>query len=198
MGEIENSNFIDGQYLIAMPTMEDGRFAHSVIYVCAHSKEGAMGIVLNQKENNISFNQLLDQLKISALEKQPADQIKRGNVEVYRGGPVDTGRGFVLHSDDFYIEDSSLPIRDGVCLTATVEILRALAEGRGPSKAMLALGYAGWAPGQLEAEIHANGWLTCKADSSLIFDDDADYKWQKALKLMGIEPGMLSSDAGHA
>ncbi|MTI18655.1 YqgE/AlgH family protein [Rhodobacteraceae bacterium RKSG542] len=192
------TTYMDGQYLIAMPTMEDGRFAHTVVYLCAHSEEGAMGIVLNQKATNITFDQLLEQLNLLPEDDPLILPLNLRQMEVHRGGPVDTGRGFVLHSDDFYLESSSLPIRDGVCLTATVEILRALAEGRGPAQAMLALGYAGWAPGQLEAEIQANGWLTCEADPTLIFDSDIENKWSKALGILGIDPGMLSSQAGHA
>ncbi|WP_102868417.1 YqgE/AlgH family protein [Pseudovibrio exalbescens] len=194
----DNTSYMDGQFLIAMPSMEDGRFAHSVIYLCAHSDEGAMGIVLNQPANNITFEELLSQLEILPEGDDILLPSDLRDMQVHRGGPVETGRGFVLHSDDFYIENSSLPIQEGVCLTATVEILRALAEGRGPKQAMLALGYAGWAPGQLEAEIHANGWLTCKAEPSLIFDVDSDAKWRTALGLLGIDPGMLSSEAGHA
>ncbi|MDD7911292.1 MULTISPECIES: YqgE/AlgH family protein [Pseudovibrio] len=198
MSSEADGSYMDGQFLIAMPTMEDGRFAHSVIYLCAHSDEGAMGIVLNQPANNITFEELLSQLEIIPEDGGILLPNELQDMQVHRGGPVETGRGFVLHTDDFYIESSSLPINDGVCLTATVEILRALAEGRGPKQAMLALGYAGWAPGQLEAEIHANGWLTCRADPSLIFDVDSEDKWRTALGILGIDPGMLSSEAGHA
>lgn len=190
--------FLDGQFLIAMPSMEDGRFAHTVVYVCAHSEEGAMGIILNQSASNLTFADLLQQLGI--IEEgdpirlpSPADRML-----VHRGGPVETGRGFVLHTDDFFIESSTLPIDDGICLTATLEILKAIAEGRGPEQALLALGYAGWAPGQLESEIQANGWLTAPADPLIIFDQDNASKWERALALIGIDAGMLSSDIGHA
>lgn len=194
----EKPGYIDGQYLIAMPTMEDGRFAHSVIYVCAHSEEGAMGIVLNQPAPNITFRQLLGQLNIIDPDDDASMAIEFSDRKVYRGGPVDAGRGFVLHSDDYFLDETSLKIEEGVVLTATVEVLRAIASGNGPKKSLLALGYAGWAPGQLEAELHANGWLTCETDPSLIFEGEGNQKWHNALDILGIDPGMLSSDVGQA
>jgi putative transcriptional regulator len=190
--------YLDGQMLIAMPTMGDDRFTRSVIYICAHSSEGAMGIIVNQPASNVSFADLLVQLDVvnaPELIELPPDA---GGVKVLKGGPVETSRGFVLHSADFFIENSTLPIDDGVCLTATLDILKAIARGDGPRSAVLALGYAGWAPGQLETEINANGWLHCPADSELIFGQDNDIKYEKALKKIGIELGMLSSEAGHA
>jgi putative transcriptional regulator len=190
--------YLDGQMLIAMPTMGDDRFARSVIYVCAHSPEGAMGIIVNQPASNISFRDLLVQLDVvetaDLIEPPPVT----GGVKVLKGGPVETSRGFVLHSSDFFIENSTLPIDDGVCLTATLDILKAIARGDGPKSAVLALGYAGWAPGQLENEIHQNVWLHCAADSELIFGQDNEGKYEKALKKIGIDLGMLSSEAGHA
>jgi putative transcriptional regulator len=182
--------------LIAMPTMGDERFARSVIYICAHSGEGAMGIVVNQPVPNISFQDLLVQLDV--VPAQEMIQLQADDVKVLKGGPVDTQRGFVLHSSDFFIEDSTLPIDDGVCLTATLDILRAIAQGTGPRKAILALGYAGWAPGQLENEIQHNGWLHCAADNDLIFGRDTESKYDKAMRKIGIAAGMLSSEAGHA
>ena len=190
--------YLDGQMLIAMPSMGDERFARSVIYVCAHSTEGAMGIVVNQPAANISFPDLLVQLDVIPA----ADLIQlpsgAGGVKVLKGGPVDTQRGFVLHSSDFFIENSTLPIDEGICLTATLDILKAIARGSGPRSAILALGYAGWAPGQLENEIQHNGWLHCSADPELIFGPDTGGKYALALKKIGIDPGMLSSEAGHA
>jgi putative transcriptional regulator len=190
--------YLDGQLLIAMPVMEDERFARSVIYVCAHSSEGAMGIIVNRPAGSIDFPELLVQLNI--IDK--ASQIKlpenAGSMKVMKGGPVETQRGFVLHSSDFFIEDATLPIDDGICLTATVEILKAIAKGGGPKHALLALGYAGWAPGQLEIEIQGNGWLHCAADSDLIFGRDVEQKYLRALHKIGIDPGMLSNEAGHA
>jgi putative transcriptional regulator len=197
-GDASSGSYLDGQLLIAMPVMEDERFARSVIYVCAHSPEGAMGIIVNRPAGSIDFPELLVQLDI--IDK--VDQIKLSEnaetMKVLKGGPVETGRGFVLHSSDFFIKDATLPIDEGICLTATVDILRAIAKGGGPKHAILALGYAGWRPGQLEAEIQSNGWLHCAADEDLIFGGDVDAKYLQALRKIGIDPGMLSNEAGHA
>ena len=190
--------FLDGQFLIAMPSMADKRFARSVVYVCAHSGDGAMGIVINKLADDVSFRDLLVQLDIVQARNEPDLPGGVDKVRVHRGGPVETGRGFVLHSGDFFLENATLPIAEGVCLTATLEILRAVSEGRGPDEALLALGYAGWAPGQLEAEIQANGWLHSPANGAILFDDDVDSKYDRALAMIGIEPAMLSMDAGHA
>ena len=190
--------YFDGQMLIAMPTMRDERFARSLIYVCAHSSEGAMGIVVNQPAPNIKFPDLLVQLDVIPAVDVIQLPPKAGTVKVLKGGPVETGRGFVLHSADFFIENSTLPIDNGICLTATLDILKAIAHGQGPQSAVLALGYAGWAPGQLETEIQDNGWLNCDADSELIFGTDIDGKYEKAMRKLGVDLGKLSSDAGHA
>ncbi|AXS39498.1 YqgE/AlgH family protein [Breoghania sp. L-A4] len=190
--------YLDGQLLIAMPGMADSRFDRSVIYVCAHSADGAMGIVLNQPAGNISFPDLLQQLDIISDDQAILLPSGIDEIQVHRGGPVETGRGFVLHSPDYFIENSTLPIQENVCLTATVEILKAIVDGDGPRNALLALGYAGWGAGQLESEIQANGWLNCPADPGLIFGPDLDGKYDNALRKMGIAPGMLSSEAGHA
>jgi putative transcriptional regulator len=190
--------YLDGQMLIAMPSMGDDRFARSVIYVCAHSTEGAMGIIVNQPAAHISFPDLLVQLDVVPAADLIQLPSRAGGVKVLKGGPVDTQRGFVLHSSDFFIENSTLPIDEGICLTATLDILKAIARGDGPRSAILALGYAGWAPGQLENEIQHNGWLHCSADSELIFGQDTGGKYEKALKKIGIDLGMLSSEAGHA
>jgi putative transcriptional regulator len=190
--------YLDGRLLIAMPVMGDPRFERSVIYLCAHSPEGAMGIIVNRPAGSIDFPGLLVQLDI--IKK--SDQIKlpenAESMKVLRGGPVETGRGFVLHSSDFYIEKATLRIDEGICLTATVDILRAIASGAGPKHAILALGYAGWGAGQLENEIQHNGWLHCDADPDLVFGGDVDEKYLRALRKIGIDPGMLSADAGHA
>jgi putative transcriptional regulator len=190
--------YLDGQMLIAMPSMGDDRFARSVIYVCAHSTEGAMGIIVNQPAAHISFPDLLVQLDVIPAADLIQLPRRAGGVKVLKGGPVDTQRGFVLHSSDFFIENSTLPIDEGVCLTATLDILKAIARGDGPRSAILALGYAGWAPGQLENEIQHNGWLHCAADAELIFGQDTGGKYEKALKKIGIDLGMLSSEVGHA
>jgi len=184
--------------LIAMPAMNDERFARAVIYVCAHSTEGAMGIIVNHPAQNIKFPDLLVQLEVIPAAERIQLPGRAEDVKVLKGGPVETGRGFVLHSADFFIENSTLPIDEGICLTATLDILKAIARGNGPASAILALGYAGWAPGQLEQEIQQNGWLHCSADPELIFGGDTDTKYEKALRKIGIDPGMLSSEAGHA
>jgi putative transcriptional regulator len=190
--------YLDGQMLIAMPAMNDERFARTLIYVCAHSSEGAMGIVVNQPAANIRFPDLLVQLEVIPASERIELPTQAEGVKVLKGGPVETGRGFVLHSADYFIENSTLPIDEGICLTATLDILKAIAHGSGPASAILALGYAGWAPGQLEHEIQENGWLHCAADSELIFGSDIDGKYDKALRKIGIDLGKLSSEAGHA
>ncbi|MBV8791033.1 MAG: YqgE/AlgH family protein [Pseudolabrys sp.] len=198
IGQPGQRGYLDGQMLIAMPTMGDERFERSLIYVCAHSTEGAMGIIVNQAAMNINFPELLVQLEVIPAAERIELPTKAETVTVLKGGPVETGRGFVLHSADFFIENSTLPIDEGVCLTATLDILKAIARGDGPVSAVLALGYAGWAPGQLENEIQQNGWLHCSADSELIFGTDIAAKYNKALQKIGIDLGMLSSQSGHA
>ena len=190
--------YLDGQMLIAMPSMRDERFSRSVIYVCAHSSEGAMGIMVNRPAGSIDFPELLVQLNIINKSEQIKLPGTAESMKVLRGGPVDTGRGFVLHSSDFYIANATLKIADGICLTATIDILKAIAKGEGPRHAILALGYAGWAPGQLENEIQENGWLHCDADADLVFGDELEDKYARALRKIGIDPGMLSNEAGHA
>jgi putative transcriptional regulator len=190
--------YLDGQMLIAMPAMNDERFARSVIYVCAHSSDGAMGIVVNHPVANISFSDLLVKLEVIPAADRIQLPPKAGSVKILKGGPVETERGFVLHTSDFFMDNSTLPIDDGVFLTWTLDILKAIARGDGPASAILALGYAGWGAGQLENEIQQNGWLHCAADAELIFGSDTDQKYQKALRKIGIDLGMLSSEAGHA
>ena len=190
--------YLDGQMLIAMPSMQDERFSRSVIYVCAHSTEGAMGIVVNHPAANINFPDLLVQLEVIPATDVIQLPPKAGDIKVLKGGPVETSRGFVLHSADFFIQDSTLPIDEGVCLTATLDILKAIAHGGGPASAILALGYAGWAAGQLESEIQDNGWLHCSADADLIFGADVEKKYEQAMRKIGVNSAMLSSEAGHA
>lgn len=192
------SSYLDGQLLVAMPGMTDERFLKAVIYVCAHSSEGAMGIVLNRPAMNVNLPDLLVQLDIIPETERIRLPQKVGQMQVLMGGPVETTRGFVLHSPDYHIAQSTLPIDAGVCLTATVDILRAIAKGDGPRNAVLALGYAGWGAGQLELEIQANGWLTCPADTELIFTASVDSRYDLALRRIGIDPVMLSTQAGHA
>lgn len=194
----ETSGYLDGQFLVAMPGLLDERFARSVIYLCAHSADGAMGIILNKAVEDLNMPDLLVQLDIASEDDAIRLRERIGPMPVLMGGPVDAKRGFVLHSDDFHIAQSTLIIDDGICLTATVEILRAIAQGEGPANAVLALGYAGWQPGQLETEIMANGWLTCPADPDLIFHTELDAKYERTLRANGIDPAMLSLTAGHA
>jgi putative transcriptional regulator len=190
--------FLDGQMLIASPGMQDERFSRSLIYMCAHSSEGAMGIVVNQPAPHVSFPDLLVKLDVIPAAEKIQLPNSAGDVTVLKGGPVETERGFVLHSADFFIENSTLPIDEGVCLTATLDILKAIARGAGPASAILALGYAGWSPGQLENELQQNGWLHCSADPQLIFGTNINAKYELAMQKIGIRPGMLSSDVGHA
>ena len=146
----------------------------------------------------MNFPDLLVQLEVIPAADVIQLPQRAGTVKVLKGGPVETGRGFVLHSADFFIDNSTLPIDEGICLTATLDILKAIASGKGPSSAILALGYAGWAPGQLEQEIQQNGWLHCAADTELIFGTDIEHKYERALRKLGIDLAMLSSEAGHA
>lgn len=192
------SGFLDGQMLVAMPGMQDNRFARSVIYLCAHSEEGAMGIIVNRPAPKINFSDLLVQLEVIGPEEAILLPAQAGAIQVLNGGPVETGRGFVLHSNDFFIDNSTLPIDTGVSLTATIDILRAIARGAGPDQAILALGYAGWSAGQLEAEMQHNGWLTCPADLSLIFDSALGSKYDRAVRKLGIDLGRLAPEAGRA
>jgi putative transcriptional regulator len=174
-----------------MPQMLDERFARSVVYVCAHSGEaGAMGLVINKLLGSLTMDELFAQLDIS-----PSGGA--GSRPVHYGGPVESGRGFVLHTAD-YNEDATLVVDDNIALTATLDVLRAIGQGRGPRRSLFALGYAGWAPGQLDAEIQANGWLSVPADDAIIFDRDHDQKWQRAMAKLGVDLTMLSSEAGHA
>jgi len=185
-----DAEYLAGQLLIAMPGMEDPRFAKAVIYLCAHSEDGAMGLVINQAIDALTFPDLLEQLEIEPVEPY-------SRIEVQFGGPVETTRGFVLHSPD-YVQDVSLVVDEDIALTATVDILRAIAEGAGPDHRLLALGYSGWGPGQLDAEIKRNGWLHVEADRDLVFGANLDSKWHQAMSKIGIDPRMLSDEAGHA
>ena len=166
---------LTGQLLVAMPGMSDPRFARSVVYLCVHSAEGAMGLIVNKRLENVGF----------------------AEIAVHYGGPVETGRGFLLHSTD-HVDESSLVIDERFALTATVEMLKTIAAGGGPKQRMLALGYAGWGAGQLDAEIQANGWITVPADPAIVFDAEDDSKWERALRAIGIDPSLLSVHMGRA
>ncbi len=192
------SKYLDGQMLIAMPGIGDPRFDHSVIYLCAHSDSGAMGIIVNKRLPEMSFADLLGRLAIvESKERAMMDEAIR-QLPIQYGGPVEPGRGFVLHSPDYQSSEATLPIAEQIALTATRAILRALAVGAGPSKALLALGYSGWGPGQLEAEIQHNGWLSCEADDDLVFGHDFEGKYALAMQKIGVDLSKLSSTAGHA
>jgi putative transcriptional regulator len=187
--ERSSSGYLAGQLLIAMPQMLDPRFQRTVIYMCAHSAEGAMGLVVNKPMDSLSFPDLLQQLEIESTGA--------ANMPIYFGGPVETGRGFVLHSAD-YVEDATLVIGGNVALTANVDIVRAIATGSGPNKKLLALGYAGWGPGQLDHEIQANGWLSVPSDHEIVFGSDNPAKWSASLAKLGVDIEKLSGFAGRA
>ncbi|PKQ14138.1 MAG: hypothetical protein CVT70_01395 [Alphaproteobacteria bacterium HGW-Alphaproteobacteria-1] len=182
---------LTGKCLIAMPGMRDPRFALSVVYLCAHSPEGAMGLIINKPTSDLRMGDLLDHLSIT-----PGDAMR--NLPVHFGGPVEHGRGFVLHDDGYRSDLATLNVDHGFGMTATLDILEDLAAGHGPERAILALGYAGWGPGQLEQELAQNGWLTCEADSDLVFATPDAGKWEAALARLGVSALMLSSEAGHA
>ncbi len=187
-----------GQFLIAMPNMTDKRFSRSVIYMCVHSADTAMGIIVNKLADKISFSEVLEHLELESLPASGDEVHELADMNVHFGGPVEPGRGFVLHTPDFQTRKRTLEVEPGVCLTATVDILTAIVQGKGPSRSLLALGYAGWAGGQLEAEIRGNGWLHCPADIDIIFDTVLEQKYERALRALGIDQGHLVNDAGHA
>lgn len=182
---------LEGALLVAMPGMGDPRFHQTVIYVCAHGEDGAMGLIVNKRAEDLTFADLLKQV---GVEDAGAAAV-RG---VHFGGPVEVGRGFVLHSDDWEAPGVTKALENGLALTATIDILRDMAAGKGPAQAVMALGYAGWAPGQLERELQENGWLTCPADPELIFAADDAGKWAAALRAIGVDPALLSSHGGMA
>ncbi|HET7085243.1 MAG TPA: YqgE/AlgH family protein [Rhizomicrobium sp.] len=181
---------LTGQLLVAMPQMSDPFFDHSVVYLCAHGEEtGAMGLVVNKTIDALSLDELYAQLKI--------EPVARSNRPVHFGGPVAAGQGFVLHSAD-YRDEGTLAIGEEFAMTATLDILRAQSKGEGPRQGLVALGYAGWGPGQLESEIQANGWLVVDADPALVFETEDGSKWQRALAKLGVSPEMLSGESGRA
>ncbi|TDH62428.1 YqgE/AlgH family protein [Dankookia rubra] len=182
--------YLGGQVLIAMPSLQDPRFSRTVICLCAHSPDGAMGIVLNKPLEGLSFDELLKQLGL-----QPVPPQRR--IRLFQGGPVEGGRGFVLHTRD-WSNDQSLQVADDLALTASVDILSAIAGGGGPREGILALGYAGWGPGQLEDEIQANSWLSVTPDEALLFGEDGERKWLQAMAKLKVDPALLSGAAGHA
>ncbi len=183
-------SYLTGRLIVAMPNMLDPRFTRTVIYVCAHNEDAAMGLVVNRLIGSITFPDLLEQL---GIENTDSDK----DIRVHFGGPVESGRGFVLHSAE-YQQEGTLQVSDSMSLTATVDILRDMAAGQGPRRSLLALGYAGWGRGQLDAEIQAISWLHVEVVEGLVFDADLDGKWDRAIHTLGFDPAMLSGDAGHA
>jgi putative transcriptional regulator len=193
-----DANYLDGQMLIAMPGIGDPRFDRTVIFLCVHSPDGAMGLVVNKAAEQLTFPELLQRLDLVPQGERIKLPPQVHAMKVQIGGPVETGRGFVLHTSDYHAADSTLPIDEGLGLTATLDVLRAIAAGKGPRQALLALGYAGWGPGQLEQEIQHNGWLNCETDEALLFDANLEAKYELALRKLGIDPSMLTSYSGHA
>jgi putative transcriptional regulator len=184
------AGYLTGQLLIAMPSMTDPRFSQSVIYLCAHTAEGAMGLVLNRPIVKPTFDDLLKQLQVA-----PVPSVRQ--IRLCAGGPVENARGFVLHTND-WTGEGSLKVDEGMALTASLDVLKVIAEGGGPRECVLALGYAGWGPGQLDQEFQQNAWLSVQPDESLLFDDGHDTKWRRALAKLHIDPLLLSDVAGHA
>ena len=182
---------LTGKLLIAMPGMGDLRFEHAVVFVCSHGEEGAMGLIVNKPASDVRLSDLLKQLEITP---DPPGR----DMPVYFGGPVESARGFVLHSDDYASNLQSMEVSDGFRMTATLDILEDIAVGAGPARSLMMLGYAGWGGGQLEHEITMNGWLTAEADAELVFDLPDAEKWGAALKSLGVDPLTLSASAGHA
>ena len=183
--------FLLGKLLVALPGMPDVRFEKSVIFMCAHSEEGAMGLIVNKPFEGLSFRELVERLDVRVSAKAP-------EAPILFGGPVGTGQGFVLHTSEFGNGEATMPITSEISLTATIDILRAIAEGRGPEKALFALGYAGWGPGQIEAELSQNGWIHCDAKKAILFDLECDDKWRAALATLGADISGLSAEAGRA
>jgi putative transcriptional regulator len=186
----KTTGYLAGHLLIAMPQMTDPRFARAVVYLCAHTAEGAMGLVINRMFDGLTFPELLEQLEIPV-------GLGANAIRIHFGGPVDSGRGFVLHSPD-YVHETTMLVSETVALTATVDVLKAIADGHGPRASLLALGYAGWGAGQLDAEIRENAWLNVPADEALLYGLDIDHKWERAIHKLGIDFAALSGDAGHA
>jgi len=190
-GMSKETTTLIGKCLIAMPDMGDHRFERAVVFICAHSADGAMGLIVNKPAPDVRFSDLLEQLSIDDGELAT-------DVRVHIGGPVETGRGFVLHTADYASGAGTQVVGNGIAMTATLDILEDIATGNGPKRSMLGLGYAGWGPGQLEGELVRNGWLVCDATEDILFGRAAEHKWTAALKVIGVDPLMLSSAGGSA
>lgn len=185
--------FLNGRLLIAMPTMSDPCFEKTVVLICHHTPETAMGIVVNKAMNGLTFESLMKQLKLDVPQG-----IHVPDLTVHFGGPVHPSRGFVLHSDDYSVKDATLSITNGIALTATMDALKALTTGEGPQRALFALGYAGWDAGQLESELQTNAWLIGEPDPGIVFGNDLDRIWSMALARIGVDPGMVANVTGRA
>jgi len=186
------SPFLSGKLIIAMPTMSDPRFKRSVVCICAHNEDGAIGIIINKIIESLSFAKIIKQLRLKK------NKVKSDYSEpIYFGGPVETERGFILHTADYFSENST-SINTQISMTASTEILQALIDGNGPNKSIIALGYAGWGPGQLDTEIQSNAWLSVQSDPELIFSDKTSEKWDMALEKIGVDPALLSTESGRA
>ena len=184
--------FLSGRLLIAMPGIDDPRFERAVVFLCAHDAEHAIGLAVNRPVDGLTLESLFQSIGVEPPLRRLADEA------VLMGGPVERERGFVLHTDDYLLDDVSVPVRTGLALTTTKEVLQAMGGDAAPRRAILALGYAGWGPGQLEREVRENVWLVCDPDEALIFDDDHDHKWSRALGKLGITAAMLSESGGRA
>jgi len=182
---------LTGKMLIAMPGMTDPRFANAVIFMCAYSEDGAMGLIVNKPIQEVPIKDLMAQLSIKV-------SASLADTSLYFGGPVEHGRGFVLHTPEYSSDLSSMKVNASFSMTATLDILEDIAAGTGPQASIVALGYSGWGPGQLENEIAQNGWLICEARPQLVFAASDDEKWQAALKTIGVDPLTLSATAGRA
>lgn len=185
---------LTGKLLIAMPGMPDMRFARSVVCICSHSPRGAMGLIVNKPLPDLRLGALMAHLELIGEDAQH----RAPDAAVHFGGPVEHGRGFVLHSAEYDCGAATLPVAEGIAMSATLDILEDMLHGRGPGRARMMLGYAGWAPGQLEEEILANGWLSVAANAELVFDTAPAAQWEAALRALGVDPVMLSGAAGRA
>ncbi|MCA1941946.1 MAG: YqgE/AlgH family protein [Caenispirillum bisanense] len=187
---LSTSGYLVGKCLVAMPALADSNFHRTVVYVCAHTAEGAMGLVVNRTIDQLSFDDILEQMGITP--SVDTDQIR-----VHFGGPVEAARGFVLHTAD-YRDEGTLPVDSNISLTATAEVLKDIASGHGPRHSLMVLGYAGWGSGQLDTELKENAWLICQPDEDLLFGGDVGQKWTLAMARMGIDMSRLVDTPGHA
>lgn len=190
MTTLSTSGYLVGKCLVAMPALEDSNFHRTVVYVCAHTAEGAMGLVVNRTIEQLSFDDILEQMGITP-------SIATDQIRVHFGGPVEAARGFVLHTAD-YSDEGTLPVDSNISLTATAEVLKDIASGQGPRQSLMVLGYAGWGSGQLDTELKENAWLICQPDEDILFGRDVEQKWTLAMARMGIDMSRLVDTPGHA